>query len=349
VFATNPLCGAITIGGNATTDSYNSATLTSGSAWSGGSVGSGTPNVTASGGGVGTNGNLNVGGSVTIGGQLSTPRTGAGACSNSSVDAITGSGSWTYGGTHQLSQAVSYPTPTIPSGIPSAPTPPVKIDASDSLATCKGKFNPLGWQCAVNAANNQVTLFPVSSTTLTLPDVTVASSTNLVIAGVSGAPAGTTTSVTLNVNSFSIGSNASISLADGSGAFTKANVLMNIGGQNLGSTKPLDLSGGGSVNTEVPSGITGVGANSGFDASRIQILYAGTAEIDSVGNNDVAATIYAPNAFVKTVGNGNMYGSILGSTFQDSGGAHINYDSSMSIKFSVLGNWMLTSFSWKKY
>jgi hypothetical protein len=311
--------------------------------------------VTASGGGVGTNGNLNVGGSVTIGGQLSTPRTGAGACSNSSVDAITGSGSWTYGGTHQLSQAVSYPTPTIPSGIPSSPTAPVQISVSDGLAGCKSKVNLFGspgaWSCAVNTATNQVTIFPTSTstTTLTLPDFSVGSNTNLVIAGVSGAPAGTTSSVTLNVNSFNIGNNATLSLADGSGAFTKANVSMNIGGQNLGSTKPLDLSGGGSVNTEVPSGIAGVGANSGFDASRFQILYAGTAEIDSVGNNDVAATIYAPNAFVKTVGNGNMYGSILGSTFQDSGGAHINYDSSMSIKFSVLGNWMLTSFSWKKY
>jgi hypothetical protein len=52
---------------------------------------------------------------------------------------------------------------------------------------------------------------------------------------------------------------------------------------------------------------------------------------------------------VKTVGHGSLYGSILASTFTDTGGAKINYDSSLSTKFSVLGNYMLTSFSWKKY
>src|SRR5439155_569485 len=82
VSATNALCGAITISGNAATDSYNSAALGGGAAWSGGSVGSGTPVTATSGGGIGTNGNLNVSGSVAIGGTLSTPRTGAGTCSN---------------------------------------------------------------------------------------------------------------------------------------------------------------------------------------------------------------------------------------------------------------------------
>lgn len=346
VFATNALCGAITISGNASTDSYTSAGLgTTASAWSGGAVGSGTPLAPGSQGGIGTNGNLNVGGSVAIGGTLSTPRTGAGACSNSNVDAITGSGSWSYGGTHQLSQSVSYPTPTIPSGIP---TSSVSISSGDTLAACIAKVSASGWTCAISG--HQVTLSPLASsgTTLTLGNVSVASNTNLVIAGPAGATG--TTSTTLNVNSFVIGNNASFSLADGSlSTYPKANVMMNIAGQSLGSSLPLDLSGGGDVNTDVATGVVGVSTSSGYDPSRFQIAYAGTAEIDMVGNNSISATVYAPNAFVKTVGHGNVYGSILASTFTDTGGAKINYDTSLSTKFTTLGNFMLTSFSWKKY
>src|SRR5262249_47103058 len=140
VFATNPLCGAITISGNAATDSYNSATLASATAWSGGAVGSGSPITTGTNGGIGTNGNLNVGGSVSIGGTLSTPRTGAGACSNSNVDAITGNGSWSYGGTHQLSQAVSYPAPTFTSM--AARTASAAVSPSADLAAGTRPLHP---------------------------------------------------------------------------------------------------------------------------------------------------------------------------------------------------------------
>jgi Tfp pilus assembly protein PilX len=313
VFATNALCGAITISGNANTDSYNSSTMTTT-----------PPTTTNSGGGIGTNGNLDVGGSVSIHGTLSTPRTGAGTCSNSSVDAITGSGSWTYGGTNQLSQAMSYPTPTIPSGIP---TSSITLQASDGQALCASKLLTAGvtnWNCTVSGST--LTLTPVGAvTTLTLGNVTVGSNTNLTIAGGS--------TKILNVNSFQLGSNAVMTM---SSSPSSTSVLMNIAGQSLGTTKPLDLSGGGTVN---PS----------YDPSRLQILYAGTGEVDLVGNNNIAATIYAPNASVKTVGTGSMYGSVLASTFTDTGGATIHYDSNLQKKFSTLGNFMLTSFSWKKY
>lgn len=341
VFATNAQCAAITISGNASTDSYNSATLSSASSWSGGSVGSGTPITANTNGGIGTNGNLNVSGSVAIGGTLSTPRTGAGACSNSNVDAITGNGSWSYGGTHQLSQAASYPAPTIPT----APTTNVTLSANQAACTAALNVPTItGWSCLVSGS--RLTLYPSSSsnTTLTLGNVSVQANTDVVIAGPTGS-SGTTTNATIVVNSFNIGNNATFSLADGTlPSLPKANVVMEISGQSLGSTKPLDLSGGGSVNTN--SGISGT---TGYDPSRFQIEYAGTAEIDMVGNNSIAASVYAPLAFVKTVGHGSLYGSILANTFTDTGGATINYDSSMSTKFSTLGNFMLTSFSWKKY
>ena len=313
VFASNPNCGAITISGNAATNSYNSQSSTD--------MSTTPPTTTGTQGGIGTNGNLNVSGSVDIGGTLTTPRTGAGACTASNPDAITGSGSWTYGGTVPIPQALSYPTPTAPTGVPTTNT---TISSSLTSVTCTALVAASGWSCLVNGATNTVTLTPaVTTNVLTLGNLSVGSNTNLVIAGGSS-------SETLNVNSFAIGSNATMSLA------TSTNVTMNIAGQSLGSTKPLDLSGGGTVN---PS----------YDASRFQIIYAGTAEMDLVGNNTIAATIYAPNATTKTTGHGNLYGSVLSSTFTDTGGAQIHYDTSLSTKFKTIGNHVLTSFSWKKY
>ena len=312
VFATNPNCAAITISGNASTNSYNSTSSTD--------MSTTPPTATGGSGGIGTNGNLDVGGSVAIGGTLSTPRTGAGTCTASNPNAITGVGSWTYGGTVHLPQALAYPTPTVPTGVPTTST---TISSSLTTAACTALVSASGWSCLVNSITNTVTLTPIVSTNvLTLGNLTVGANTNLVIGGGS--------TQTVNVNSFNIGSNATMSMA------TATSVTMNIAGQSLGSTKPLDLSGGGTVN---PS----------YDPSRLQIIYAGTAEMDLVGNNTIAATIYAPNAQTKTTGHGSLYGSVLSSTFTDTGGAHIDYDTNLMTKYQTLGNFMLTSFSWKKY
>jgi Tfp pilus assembly protein PilX len=318
VFASSGVCGAIDIEGSASTDSFSSIGMTTLPPPAGGSLG-----------GVGTNGNLYVGGSVTINGTLSTPRTGAGTCSNSSPDAITGSGHrWSYNGTNKLSQGVVYDTPTIPS----SPKTSITIQSSDGTAGCQAKLVAAlstGWTCTVSSipVANTLTLTPTSTaiTSLTLGNLTVGSNTNLMIAG--GAIE------TLNVNSFGLGSNATMTFATGT------SVVMNIAGQNpLGSTNayPLDLSGGGTVNTT-------------YDPSRLQIIYPGPGQINVVGNNTVAATIYAPNALAYTTGAGNVYGAILAGKFTDTGGAQIHFDSALTKKFSTLGDFMLTSFSWKKY
>jgi Tfp pilus assembly protein PilX len=309
VFATSPVCGAITISGNAATDSYNSQNPTD--------MATTPPTHTGTQGGIGTNGNLNVSGSVGIGGKLTTPRTGAGACSNSNPNAITGTGTWTYGGTVPIPQALSYPTPDPPS-----PTPPITnitLSAGMGGIACTAAVSGMGWGCSI--IGSTVALTPLTSTTLTLGNVTVGSNTNLIIGG---------TAPTFNVNSFALGSNATLALGTGT------NLTMKIAGNSLGSTLPLDLSGGGTVN---PS----------YDPSRLQITYAGTGQLDLVGNNTVAATIYAPNALVRTTGSGNLYGSVLSSTFTDTGGASIHYDTNLMTKFKTLGNHVLTSFSWKKY
>ena len=48
-------------------------------------------------------------------------------------------------------------------------------------------------------------------------------------------------------------------------------------------------------------------------------------------------------------GNADIYGSILSKTFLDTGGAVVHYDTALSSKFQMLGNYVMTSFSWKKY
>jgi hypothetical protein len=220
-----------------------------------------------------------------------------------------------------VAQSLSYPTPDAPS--PTPPTTSITISSGMGAVACTAAVAP-GWACSISG--NTVTLTPTTSNTVTLGNVTVGSNTVLSIGG---------TSPVMNVNSFSLGSNASMTLATSSTNFT-----MNIAGNSLGSTKPLDLSGGGDVNT---------GGAAAYKPAQFQIVYAGTAELDMVGNNNIAATIYAPNASVKTTGHGNLYGSILSNTFTDTGGASIHYDSSLSSKLTTLGNHVLTSFSWKKY
>jgi hypothetical protein len=312
VFATYQGCSALTLNGNVNTNSYDSQTMAT------------TPPPTpGTSGGVGTNGNLNVGGTVAINGTLSTPRTGAGACSASNPDAITGSGSWSYQGTVPLPQAIAFPTPTAPTGVP---TTNVTLSSGMTGIACTAAVTASGWSCAVNSAAKTVTLTPVTSNTLTLGNVTVGSNTTLVIAGGS--------SEIVNVNSFLLGSNAAMSMTSSP---AKTTVTMNIAGQSLSvGTLPLDLSGGGTVNDT-------------YDPTRLQILYAGTDQLKLVGNNTLAATIYAPNAAAKTTGHGNLYGSVLSSTFTDTGGAQLHYDTSLQKRYQTLGNYVMSSFSWRKY
>jgi Tfp pilus assembly protein PilX len=317
VFATDPNCAAITLGGGGgsdhlVTDSYDSTNPTD--------MATTPPAHTGLQGGIGTNGNLDIGGSLTIGGTLTTPRTGAGTCSASNPTAITGTGSWSYGGTVHLPQPLTYPPPAVPTGVP---TDDVTISSGMDVSDCLDLVSGYGWSCAINTATNKVTLSPGPSP-LALGNVTVGSNTELVIAG-----GGTQT---LNVNSFKLGSNAKMSLL----ASPSTSAIVNIAGQSLGSTLPLDLSGGGNV-------------NSSFDPSRLQFTYAGTGEIRVVGNNTIAATIYAPSAIAKTTGSGNLYGSVLAGRFDGGGNANIHYDTSLATRYQTLGNFMLTSFSWKKY
>jgi Tfp pilus assembly protein PilX len=124
-FATFNGCDALNFGGGGTSSSYDSQAALSG----------GVPIVSNSGGNVGTNGSMStVGNPTTIYGTLSTPRTGVGACSSTTVTAWDPSNGTVTGGLVQLPQEIVYPTPDPPSPMP--PTTSVTVNTSCGLAGC---------------------------------------------------------------------------------------------------------------------------------------------------------------------------------------------------------------------
>jgi len=130
----------------------------------------------------------------------------------------------------------------------------------------------------------------------------------------------------INMNSLTINGNADIVIL--------GTVILNIVGDSQAT--PIDFTGG-SV------------SNSSFDPSTFQIQYAGAGSVRLNGGAHTTAMVYAPNAAIQFNGNGDFYGSVVGATVDDTGGAHIHYDRRLSSEFFVVGNAMMSSFSWKKY
>lgn len=319
IFATGTGCGAITMSGNVTTDSFDYGQY---QAWL--ALGnSGPPPTQNSGGSVGSNGNLTIGGNVIVNGNLDTPRAGVGSCNNGNITALTQTGGATVSGdTVQLPQAKNYPTPSAPSPVG---TSTLNISTSSS---CLHLGLPVGVMCTGGSGVFSITTFGI---TIPWGDVTMEAGTSITF--LSGVPGDVTTK--LNVNTFAMEGSSSINLGAG------MSVVLNAKGDSVPSNQAvIDLTGGSLVN--------GTGS-AAFDASRFQILYAGTGTIMVGGSTDTAATIYAPNALVDMNGNADFYGSILSNRFRDNGGASVHYDRSLGQKFFTVGQHVLSSFSWQKY
>ena len=318
IFATGTGCGAITLSGQVDTDSYDSRNMT---------MVAGQPVTTSSGGAVGTNGNLSIGGQVTVNGNLDTPRTGVGNCTNGGVTALSQTGQATVtGDTIQLPQPKTYPTPALP--VPLPPTTTMNISGSSTCFT-------LGWtpinisaplaSCSKDVATNTFTI-RANGNTLSFGNMALTGGTKLVL-DIGTGPA--TVPLNFNVNSFSMAGNSSLAVASGSA------VTMNVVGQGVAGDV-VDFTGGTLIN---PS----------FDPSKLQILYAGAGGMKISGGTESAATVYAPNAAITLTGNADFYGSILGKTFADSSGASVHYDRALSSKYFIIGNHVMSSFSWQKY
>jgi hypothetical protein len=130
-----------------------------------------------------------------------------------------------------------------------------------------------------------------------------------------------------NVNSFTMSGNSNLIIESGP-------VVFNLAGQSVASA--LDFSGGTVTN---PS----------FNPSDFKMLYAGTLPITVSGGTSTAAMIYAPNAVVNVTGGSDFYGSIVGSAVMDNGGTHFHYDRRLANDYFVVGNYVMSAFTWKKY
>jgi hypothetical protein len=130
----------------------------------------------------------------------------------------------------------------------------------------------------------------------------------------------------ININSLTINGNATLNIL--------GTVVLNIVGS--GQATPLDFTGGSISNLS-------------WDPATFQIQYAGAGAIKLNGGAHTVAMVYAPNAAASMNGGGDFYGSVVAATVNDGGGAHIHYDRHLSSSFFVVGNAMMSSFSWKKY
>jgi hypothetical protein len=78
-------------------------------------------------------------------------------------------------------------------------------------------------------------------------------------------------------------------------------------------------------------------------------MYAGSGTISLKGQAQAAGLLYAPNASFSFGGGGDWFGAVIGQTMTDMGGAAVHYDRRLSAQAFTIGNYMLSSFSWKKY
>jgi choice-of-anchor A domain-containing protein len=310
-FGTSEICApeGLDFGGGGTTNSYDSTTF--------------IPGVTPFdnyGGNVGTNGNLTLGGaSTTINGNLSTPRTGVGSCASGAAETISGGASLN-GSVIGLPQTISFPPPAAP-----IPTPPVTNDGISNNGQCNATAG-----CSVNVlpAPADYTLVPTCLTTTgncTAVDAPAYGNLSL-----GGGRIFHLTAGTYIMNSLTLVGNAVLVIDSGP-------VILNVAGQGIGPNQYVVDFNGGSL------------TNATLNPLNFQILYAGTSDIRLRGGAAAAGTVYAPNADITLGGGGDFYGSLIGYSVEVSGDTALHYDRNLSNTAYTIGNYILSSFTWRKF
>ena len=134
---------------------------------------------------------------------------------------------------------------------------------------------------------------------------------------------------TYNINSLSMTGNAQI-IVSPPGAVT-----LNVAG--IGQSNPIAIAGNGILDDSVANDFI---INYGCPASPPNSC--GTVSI--AGNGDVTAILNAPNAPVTQQGNGNWYGSIVGSTISVGGNAFFHYDKNSNLAPANNGYFTMVSY-----
>jgi Tfp pilus assembly protein PilX len=125
-----------------------------------------------------------------------------------------------------------------------------------------------------------------------------------------------------NINSISMTGNAGITVTP-AGAVT-----FNVAG--TGQSNPIAIAGNGIVDDNT--------------ANDFIINYAGTGTVSIAGNGNVTAILNAPNAAITQQGNGNWFGSIVGSTISIGGNAFFHYDRNSTLAPANNGYYSLVSY-----
>lgn len=270
----------------------------------------------SSGGNVGTNGNMTISGSVGVHGSLSSPRSGVGTCVNGSgVTALTTSGQAAVDNNNviQLPQPLNFETPALPSPMPPTTT------MSTGAEICAGVTASIATApLATCSPTSPVTIDPMGGT--------------VVLGNISG-------NVVLKGGNYIINSVSAGNVTVATSAAGATGVVINLAGKTSTGTDLAQVWDQTAQNIVNPS----------MDASRFQIIYAGTGEFDMQGGANAAFVLYAPNASVETHGNGNIYGSVLTRTVTSGGTPAFIYDRRLDKTAYTMGNFVMTSFSWKKY
>jgi hypothetical protein len=319
-FATSNGCDALKFGGGGITDSYDSSVYTS----------TGTLSISAGNGNVGTNGNLDTAGKgTTINGDLFTPRLGTGTCTSSNVTAWTKTAGKINGSIVPLPQPITYPNPTIPAD-----------GTADIIIS--------GNTCPVGISGCQTTGGPPTTTDIYIPpgnyrDIAISGQVKLHFShGIYNIntfkETGATTGLYIDETGCAIPCGTpGFDLTPGTGA-----VILNVTG-NDSSGSP--VAAGTFVVTLTGNSVQ----NPSLVPMNFQILYAGVGSIQLAGGSAAAGLVYAPNAPYQFSGGANWYGSVIGAQMMDMGGTSLNYDRRLANSAFTVGNWMLDSFTWKKY
>jgi hypothetical protein len=195
---------------------------------------------------------------------------------------------------------------------PPNPLPPVTGVTINNAATC-ASIGLLAAQCA-GAAN--VFTFTPGGSPISLGNISMTGGTTVhLAAGV------------YNLNSLTMSGGSYLIVDSGP-------IVLNIVG--TGTASPLDLTGGTTSNMT-------------YDPSMLQILYGGNGTIKLAGGTGSSATLYAPNAQAQLTGGSDFYGSVLAASVTVTGGTQIHYDRHLGQSFFTVGNYMLNSFTWKKF
>jgi Tfp pilus assembly protein PilX len=321
-FATAAGCNALSFGGGGSTDSYDSSTLSVT-----GGIATAPSTFSTFGGNVGTNGNLSESGSkTTINGSLSTPRSGTGTCSTSTVTALSVNGNATVtGGITELPQNVVYDPPPAPTPAP----PTTAMTVANNNPSCTN----FPAQCSALPAANPTALYITAGSTSTtatqLGNLTIKGNLHLV------PPAGTAAGSPVYINAYSLAANGNPNLIidpiPGTSPPQYAQIVLNVAAAGT-----IDLTGSSISNPTLVPG-------------NFQILYGGTNQVTLNGGSAAAALLYAPSANFKLNGGGNLYGAVIAQQISDLGGGAIHYDRRLQKQFFTKGPFMLSTFNWQKY